>query len=471
VGRWECDAPACMHRVEYDGNADAVFAMRRRNRHRQWLLYTRGIVDKIISFIIPGRTTYTAATRHIASDVLSFQLRRQDVVKLGTMAIRKLRIPPATGRCPKCGPSPDFIFIDAQALGCSDVDNANPFRPSEDCPVLDIPASNLCVVQHPALRAAILEVLRSSTPLTPAQVGLLRTWRDSITTIGRPTPAATAAAIFFRFFPLGVEAPAAAAAAAAPPVAAPAAEEVVPSADAEEPRRKRARVGSTLEVALRLDAAGNTMLGGSGPPAKNSRETWHDRTGTCAPAFKEYARSDDGVWICVRPFLQAVLAETVTGMFVKKDTEPVTLLADTLRLMHKDAWKKLTKAVDDVGFLTSFLGRFAGEMDDNVHFRKSVGDVLLQTMAVEKYVDDTFEHQAKAKSTGAPAWSNKVYCERWKTKPTPEDYKRWRWEHADLEMLDEDDPLISFAFFASLPRVRPGIIDSVAAKRRVQYRG
>lgn len=36
---------------------------------------------------------------------------------------------------------------------------------------------------------------------------------------------------------------------------------------------------------------------------------------------------------------------------------------------------------------------------------------------------------------------------------------------------DVDDPLVSFEFFASLPRVRPAIIDSVAASRRRAYLG
>jgi len=37
--------------------------------------------------------------------------------------------------------------------------------------------------------------------------------------------------------------------------------------------------------------------------------------------------------------------------------------------------------------------------------------------------------------------------------------------------MEEDDWLVSFEYFASPPRVRPGIGDSEAAKRRVQSRG
>jgi len=161
--------------VEYDGATDGVFSMQRKNKAGQWVLLTRRVLDKLVSFIIAGRTTYTAATRHLSADVRSFSIRRQDVVKLGTAFIKTLEIPPETGRCPLCGPNPAFIVIDAQALGCSDPDDTSPVRPGEDCPVLNIPASKLCIIEKAPLRDAISKVLRSSTALTAGQVGALRT--------------------------------------------------------------------------------------------------------------------------------------------------------------------------------------------------------------------------------------------------------------------------------------------------------
>lgn len=147
VERWKCDAPTCKRMVEYDGSADALFNLRRRNKHRRWLLFTRALLDKFFSFIITARTTYTAASRHLSSDALSFNLRRQDVVKLGTAMLRVFLIPPDTARCPLCGPHPEFIIIYGQALGCTDPDDAQPLRLDEECPVLDIPATKLCIVE------------------------------------------------------------------------------------------------------------------------------------------------------------------------------------------------------------------------------------------------------------------------------------------------------------------------------------
>ena len=47
----------------------------------------------------------------------------------------------------------------------------------------------------------------------------------------------------------------------------------------------------------------------------------------------------------------------------------------------------------------------------------------------------------------------------------------WRSEQGELGDVDEDDPLVCFEYFAGLPRVRPGIRDSGAEKRRVGYKG
>lgn len=154
--------------VEYDGTADGLFNMRRRTSNQRWLLFSRSLLDQLFSYIIMSRSTYTAATRHLTGTVQCFNLRRQDVVKLGTSMLRIFLIPPETARCPICGPNPDFNIIDGQALGCSDPEDAEPHRHDVECPVLDIPATKLCVVEDAGLRACINKILRSSTMLTEA---------------------------------------------------------------------------------------------------------------------------------------------------------------------------------------------------------------------------------------------------------------------------------------------------------------
>jgi len=528
-----CDAPTCCRVVKYDGYADSIFSLQRRNRQRQWLLYTRGVIDKNVSFIINGRTTYTAATRHLSSDILSFSLRRQDVVKLGTAAIKTYAIPAETALCPLCGPNPKFIVIDAQALGCTDPNDVEPVRPAENCPVLNIPASKLCVIETAGLRVAVSKILTSSADLTVAQDKLLREWHGSIVSVGRPSPSAAAAAVFFRFFPLGQAvpqtakkaaaaatrasstslaagaAPTAAAGVSAPgeaasvvsgaPAAPPAAAVIaaapptnalagappetaisgdlapaVPSTGGGAGKRKRktgkAGLDSTLENALRRDEDGNLVLGGKGKVARVV-DTWRDRTGLCAPNFGRYARSDDGLWTFVRPFLQALLAESVAGMFLSHDVKAVRLMADTLRVGGANGWRDLTEALDGVGFLASIVGLFADALTGDKRFRLSIGEILLQAIKVEEYAAEEFAKQAGASQTLALGWMNAEYCRRWGKSPTPADYRKWRGEQMHMRGVNEDDPLVSYESFACLPRVRPGIMDSEAAKRRVAYRG
>lgn len=203
AGRWKCDAAGCPRTVEYDGSSDSLFCVQRRNHARQGLVFTRALLDKLFSFIITARTTYTASTRHLSADVRCFNLRRQDVAKLGTAMLRIFLIRPETGRCPICGPCPEFIVIDGQALGCKDPDDSNPSCLEVECPVLDIPASKLCIVEDPPLRATITKVLRSASLITGTQVQLLRKWSLQTVSNGEHSAEAGAASLFFHIFPLG----------------------------------------------------------------------------------------------------------------------------------------------------------------------------------------------------------------------------------------------------------------------------
>lgn len=401
VGHWSCDAAGCGRRVEYNGRSDGIFSFRRRNRAKRWLLFTRGVIDKLQSFTISARTTYTAATRHLVADVASFNLRRQDVVKLGTMAARSFFIPPETAQFPICGPDPEFIVIDAQAIGCTDPDDVHAFRPGEDCPVLPIEASKLCILEQAALRAAVDKVLRGCKALTEPRERVLRTWHQLSIFAGQPSPAAAAALLFFRFFPLE---PSSGQQGRAPPATGTGLNEDgdVDSGSSTDPHetftsrqaRKKFDEGRTLEDAVKEDADGSLVLGGAGKAPQPVQETWRDRTGVCAPNFSHYSRNDDGFWVCILPFLQAILAETPTGMFQAHDEKTVGLFADALRFKGREYWRSVTKAEDGVGFITSFIGLLGDELDADAIFRDSVGVLLRQAVDVEVFVDDEFKRLA-----------------------------------------------------------------------------
>ena len=175
-GRRVCDGEDCKRPMENDGSSDGLFSLRRRDKQRRCHLFTLALLDKLYSYIITARSTYTAATQHLTSDVFSSALRRQNVVKLGTAMLRTLVIPAEAACCPLWGPNMEFVVIDWQALVCTDPDDANPARHKEEVPALDIAASVLCVVQSAQLRAAVSKVLHSSTALTAPETLLLHAW-------------------------------------------------------------------------------------------------------------------------------------------------------------------------------------------------------------------------------------------------------------------------------------------------------
>lgn len=313
--------------------------MRRRSKSRKWLLFTRGLMDKQLYFIITARTTCTAAARHHSENVLFFDLGREDVVKLGTAMLRAFMIPHDTAGCSICGPNPDIIVIDGQTLGCTDPDDAHPTRNQEDCPVLDIPASKFCFVQQPVLRASITKVLRSSDPVTEAKAQSIRKWAAHSLASTRRSAEASSAYIFFHFFPQGRDLgrgardPAVATPGGAD-AQVPIAQELLGSPRLSSRGRKRRLTSdqTPLEAAVRQEDAGNLTLGGTGMPAKRVAHVWRDRKGLCAPNFALYSSYDDGAWLAVLPFLQAFLAETVSGMIHGHDKRAVRLISNTLRL-------------------------------------------------------------------------------------------------------------------------------------------
>lgn len=158
---------------EFDGAQDGPFNLRRRNEDRHWVVFTRTLLDKLFSFIINGRTTYTAATQYLSASIKCLTIRRQDVVNIGAIMQQVIIIPPETACCPICGPNPEFNMIDGQAFGCTDPDDVCLARDGTECTVLNIPGYKVCVLKIAGLLMASIKVLRSPASLTDTQARLL----------------------------------------------------------------------------------------------------------------------------------------------------------------------------------------------------------------------------------------------------------------------------------------------------------
>lgn len=97
----------------------------------------------------------------------------------------------------------------------------------------------------------------------------------------------------------------------------------------------------------------------------------------------------------------------------------------TLRLKLAGAWRTFTTALDGVGFVSSFLGRFESIIDDDAIFREALGELLLQAVDMETVVDKAFETAPRSNAAASRGWLNSSYCDRWGGTPTPEEYRAW----------------------------------------------
>lgn len=323
--------------------------------------------------------------------------------------LRVYMIPPETARCFICGPNPELIVIDRQALGCTDPGHVHPARDDAECPVLDISASNLCVLESAALRAAICKVLRLSTPLTDTKLKLAQKWHLGMKTREQATVKGGAANLFLQFFPVDGGLPIVRGGEHSSNKAVQEPKQpstVAASADLEpSPRRKRKAAGSgqPLEDALRLDEDGVVTIGRKGPAATKPIETWRDRSGLCAQCFKDIHRDDDGAWLAVLPVSQALLAETVSGMLHGHDESALRPAAHSLRLKGAGAWREITMPLKGVGLVPSFMGRFVDLIDMDARSRVALGQLLVQAVDVERSNDGMCSkaaHSAESRSRG-----------------------------------------------------------------------
>lgn len=77
-------------------------------------------------------------------------------------------------------------------------------------------------------------------------------------------------------------------------------------------------------------------------------------------------------------------------MFQAHDEKAVGLFADSMRFKGKEYWRTVTRAVDGIGFITSFIGLLGDEHDADAQFRVSIGVLLRQAVDVKAFVDKEF---------------------------------------------------------------------------------
>ena len=180
--------------------------------------------------------------------------------------------------------------------------------------------------------------------------------------------------------------------------------------------------------------------------------------------METYPKREVGAWLHVRPFLQALLGETVTGMFQGNDEAAARLMANSLRLQGVGKWRDLTEAAGGIEFFANFVGWFSSEIDDDAYFRYAFGTTPLRAVDMEQDFDKRFRAAANKKEALDRGWVHAEYCRKWVGRPTPADNAAWR---ATKPAGDMDNPLLTFESFPGLERARPGVKDIMALKRLV----
>jgi len=456
VGSWTCPNE---HEVEYDGGNDGLFSLRKVDESGSLLLFSRSLVDTIISFVYQSRSSYAAATAFLASQRSDFGLRRQLIVTLGRCFVATLQPTPDLFVCPSCGDDPAYIVIDGQALGFRLQEGLKVCRPALHLPGMNLNINNYAVLVEPSIRAALRKVIRTGDALNKTDAEALRKLHDSIAAVyprSRTSAAIEnwrlkrfAATLFFRFHTWtfeedlgGARARATGGSGRGGVVADTAAPAVAPASHDEEP----------LVRSL-----------GAAAPSTIASLPWYERAGTCRPRFDTYKVAGTQ-WAAVRPFILALLGDPVVNLFVGHPRAPLEELVDELNKPDSGAWHKKAKAANAVGFIANFLARVGPLLDKEKSLRQAVGALLKFAVEVDHRVDMDFQAAAKKASDGGQG-ETAEFCRRWLKVSSPAEYERFAAEHPAFKDKNLDCPYTSFEYFGFLKRVRPAIYTPRAPPR------
>jgi len=461
IGSWVCPK---QHVVEYDGDEDGLFSLRKPDDMGRVLVFTRSFCDALLSFIYNSRSSYSAATNFLASLRSGFGLRRQLVILLGRCFVATLQPIPELFVCPICGSNPDYIVIDGQALGFRLRDGIRVTRPALHLPSMNLNIDDYAVIREPSVRAAIRKVVRTGDRLNKTDAEALGKLHAVLTSVRpRAQRAATienwrlkrhAGALFFRFFFWTNE------------------DDLVgPHPRAPGGRRRGQQDGSSGAAAAvhgsdTATAADDATVGvlGDAPAATTVAVPWYERAGTCHPRFDTF-QAEGTEWATLRPFILAMLGDPVVNLFAGQPREPLRDLAQELCKQNGGDWRMKSTAANAVGIVANFFARIGPLLCNEPALCNTIGALLLFAVEVDKSVDDDFQTAAK-KASDAGQSETLDFCKRWLGVTTPEEYDKFAAEHPAFKNKALDSSYATFEFFGFLKRVRPAIFTPRAKTRK-----
>jgi len=416
VGSWVCNA--CNKMVLFDG-ACGVFVLPELDNLKRLALFTREVCDDLLSFVVNYRSSFSSATRHWARTLPNMTYRRQTIITLGLTYLGLLDVPAKLFLCSLCGPSPEVVIMDGQALVFQIPQYWRIKRSHLNVPVLPIPLTGMSGFKNASQANLVQRITRNATTLSNKETATGAKLMEDVS-VGTSSAEEEAAVVLMSFFfpmdaasgdllrrrpspdhthlvPSGrLLSPAQLAELAGHLAAHGNSEgdgngdenddgddyllvddddvgggdssgeahlEDAPSSDDDENPLAGAAVGTAAAVAAAAaeeeqpDVPPTAPLGGTAPKRtpKNSK-SFDQRTGLFAPRGDIVPLCDVPVWTTVRWFLRALLGELVVGIFASCVVETVMKLVAALRsTTEPDKWRTMLKGVADVAFVSNIL--------------------------------------------------------------------------------------------------------------------
>jgi len=459
--------------VQYDGSNDGLFSLRKQDETGAIMIFQRSFCDMLLSFVYNSRSSYAAATNFLASLRPGYNICRQNIVLLGRAFVATLEPAPDLFVCPKCGDNPRYVVIDGQAVGFKMRSGLEITRPALHLPNLGLNTNKYALLREPTLRAAVRKTIRTGDPLNKTDEKAIKKFSAArLSIFPRNASGETievwrlkraSATVFFHFFPHtstateGLDTGKGGRAAASGHTDASAAGSDPSASD-----------GGPASAARRGQAGGAPRPRRSKVnAASDAASPWYTRKGLFSPSFSKAAPSSTE-WATARPFLLGFLGDPVVNLFQGQDRDAIKTLADALSHDDGRRWHDVAAAANAVGFVANFLARHGEDLAAIAPLRTAVGKMIEFGINVDEKADQHFQAAAEAAAAaGRPL--TKEYCEQWKGRPTPEDYKKFAAEHPDFVGKDLDSPFTCYEYFGYLQRVRPAIFTPrVKIKRRRQ---
>ena len=200
ISHWICDK--CDHCVFFDGAHLALFLLEKSGKDGRYHVFSRGLADEVLLFVIISRSSFACATRFFAQVLRGVRIDRQLVTRLGREYGHVIHLVRLLFACPCCGDAPELVIMDGQSVGFLETAAFSAHRVTQNVPVLGGMKTDLIVIVNlAAVRDSVKRVTRNGAACTERESKAMEAWAVKYLNGEMEPFEASAATLFFFFFP------------------------------------------------------------------------------------------------------------------------------------------------------------------------------------------------------------------------------------------------------------------------------